>query len=82
MPRKAKIGIALPKMQLPARFPIESIGTAWQGHSKERRTDILIRANKGERRVWTDLYVAVLYNGFGEKMSALPFYLELSVIGY
>lgn len=72
MPRKAKIGIALPKMQLPARFPIESIGTAWQGHSKERRTDILIRANKGEGRVRTDLYVAVLYNGLGRKCPHSP----------
>lgn len=68
-------------MQLTARFPIESIDTAWQGHSKER-TDILVRTNEGEIRVWIDLYLVILYNIFWGVNVRTPFYLELSVIGY
>lgn len=51
-------------MQLPARFPIESIDTAWQGQRKEGRTDILVRTSKGEISVWIDLYLVILYNVF------------------
>lgn len=51
-------------MQLLARFPIESIDTAWQGQSKEGRTDILVRTSKGEISVWIDVYLVILYNEF------------------